>query len=148
MGVLYEGERRFDIVCKFSREYLTSPQAVERLPVPNPKGIPIQLSQVATITVTDGQTTIARDSGRRRLTVRTDIVGRDQGGFVGEAKRLFEKELRASVPDDVTVRWIGMFENLERARNHFAIVMPVTVALIYVLLVVTFSQNVATVLVV
>src|SRR5436190_948878 len=147
IGVLYEGERRFDIVCKFGREYLNSPQAVERLPVPNPKGIPIQLAQVANISVIDGQTLIARDSGRRRLTVRTDIVGRDQGSFVAEAKRLFDKEMKASVPAEVNVRWIGMFENLERARNHFAIVMPVTVALIYVLLVVTFRTQAASLLV-
>jgi heavy metal efflux system protein len=147
IGVLYEGERKFDIVCKFSREYLTSPQAVERLPVPNPKGIPIQLSQVAHIDVIDGQTLIARDAGRRRLTVRTDIVGRDQGGFVAEAKRMFAAELQSEVPSEVTVRWIGMFENLERARKHFAVVMPVTVALIYVLLVVTFRTQAASLLV-
>jgi cobalt-zinc-cadmium resistance protein CzcA len=147
IGVLYEGERRFDIVCKFSREYLTSPQAVERLPVPNPKGIPIQLSQVANISVRDGQTLIARDSGRRRLTVRTDIVGRDQGSFVAEAQRMFAKEIQPECPEDIRVRWIGMFENLERARKHFAVVMPVTVALIYVLLVVTFRTQAASLLV-
>jgi heavy metal efflux system protein len=147
IGVLYEGERRFDIVCKFGREYLTSPQAVERLPVPNPKGVPIQLAQVANINVIDGQTLIARDAGKRRLTVRTDIVGRDQGGFVAEAQRLFEKELKSSVPEDIKVRWIGMFENLERARKHFAVVMPITVALIYVLLVVTFRTQAASLLV-
>jgi cobalt-zinc-cadmium resistance protein CzcA len=148
IGVLYEGERRFDIVCKFGREFLTSPQAVERLPVPNPKGIPIQLAQVANISVIDGQTLIARDAGRRRLTVRTDIVGRDQGSFVAEAQRLFDKELAPFVPkDEIKVRWIGMFENLVRARNHFAIVMPITVALIYVLLVVTFRTQAASLLV-
>jgi cobalt-zinc-cadmium resistance protein CzcA len=147
IGVLYEGERRFDIVCKFGREYLTSPQAVERLPVPNPKGIPIQLSQVAKIGIIDGQTLIARDSGRRRLTVRTDIVGRDQGGFVDEAQKLFNAELAGKVPPEVNVRWIGMFENLVRARKHFAIVMPITVALIYVLLVVTFRTQATSLLV-
>jgi heavy metal efflux system protein len=147
ISVLYEGERRFDIVCKFGREYITSPQSVERLPVPNPKGLPIQLSQVANISVVDGQTLIARDSGRRRLTVRTDITGRDQGGFAAEAQRMFDKEVSRSVPDDVRVRWIGMFENLQRARNHFAIVMPVTVVLIYVLLVITFRTQTASLLV-
>src|SRR5206468_5578844 len=89
-----------------------------------------QLWQVAHIDVIDGQTPIARDRGRRRLTVRSDIVGRDQGGFVAEAQRLFNKEIQPSVPEVVDVRWIGMFENLERARKHFAVVMPVTVALI------------------
>src|SRR5439155_22522554 len=135
ISVLYEGERRFDIVCKFGREYLTSPQAVERLPVPNPRGIPIQLAQVAHISVSDGQTLIAREGGRRRLTVRCDIVDRDQGGFVAEAQRMFQKEIQPLVPEGVRVRWIGMFENLERARKHFAIVIPITILLIYILLV-------------
>ena len=80
IGVLYEGERRFDIVAKFGREYLRSPQAIGRLPVHTADGIPVPLSQVAKIEVIDGQTIIAREEGRRRLTVRSDIVGRDQGG--------------------------------------------------------------------
>jgi len=147
VGVLYEGERRFDIVCKFGREYVTSPQAVERLLVPNPSGVPIQLSQVARIRVVDGQTLIARDGGRRRLTVRSDIRDRDQGGFVAEAQRMFAHEIQPRVPDGVRVRWIGMFENLERARNHFAVVIPVTIGLIYLLLLMTFQNQKAALLV-
>src|SRR5207237_6358274 len=89
----------------------------------------------------------AREGGRRRLTVRSDIVDRDQGGFVAEAQRMFEKEIRPHVPEDIRVRWTGMFENLERARVHFAIVIPVTILLIYILLVITFQNQKAALLV-
>jgi cobalt-zinc-cadmium resistance protein CzcA len=139
VGALYEGERRFDIVVKFARESLRSPQAIGRLPVHNAEGIPIPLSQVAKIEVIDGQTIIARGEGRRRLTVRCDIVGRDQGGFVAEAQRLFEKEM--AVPNGYYVSWLGMFENLARVRQHFQVLVPVTIAVIYILLLITFGSQ-------
>ena len=94
IGTLYEGERRFDIATRFAPEHLGSPQALGRLPVYNSDGVPIPLAQVARINIVDGQTMIARADGRRRLTVRSDIVGRDQGGFVAEAQRLFDQEIR------------------------------------------------------
>ncbi len=139
IGTLYEGERRFDIVARVDRQLLTSAESVRRLPVYTKDGVPIPLSQVANFTLEDGQTMIARDSNRRRITVRSDIVGRDQGGFVAEAKQLFAKEV--TVPEGVTVRWIGMFENLERASRHFLLVIPITIALIYGLLVLTFGTQ-------
>ncbi len=145
VGTLYEGERRFGIVAKFDREYLRSPQAIGRLPVHTAEGIPIPLSQVAKIELVDGQTLIARENSRRRLTVRCDIVDRDQGGFVAEAQSLFEKEI--SVPNGYRVSWLGMFENLDRARKHFLVLIPVTVALIYVLLWVTLTSQRAALLV-
>jgi heavy metal efflux system protein len=141
IGAIYEGERRFDVVVKFDREYMRSPDAVGRLPVFNADGVPIPLSQVAEIRLQDGQTIIAREGGRRRLTVRCDIVGRDQGGFVAEAQALFDRELASSVPRGYRVSWLGMFENLARARRHFGALIPVTIAIIYVLLVVTFGSQ-------
>lgn len=144
VGTLYEGERRFDIVVKFAREHLRSPQAIGRLPVHNAQGIPIPLSQVAKIELMDGQTLIARGEGQRRLTVRCDIVGRDQGGFVAEAQRLFEKEV--TVPAGYRVTWLGMFENLARARQHFQLLVPATIVVIYLLLLATFGSQRAAVL--
>jgi cobalt-zinc-cadmium resistance protein CzcA len=137
---LYEGERRFDIVAKVDRAVAASPLAVGRLPVYSADGQPVPLASVATITVADGQTLIARENGRRRVTVRCDIVGRDQGGFVKDAQEKFEREIAASVPAGYKVGWLGMFENLQRARHHFLMVIPVTVGLIFLLLLVTFGS--------
>ncbi|MEC4750592.1 CusA/CzcA family heavy metal efflux RND transporter [Methylomicrobium sp. Wu6] len=138
IGHLFEGERRIDIVARFAREYLSSPAAIGRLPVYNAEGIPIPLAQVAHIDIIDGQTIIARSDGRRRLTVRTDIVNRDQGGFVAEAQRLFEKEI--TVPSGYRVAWLGMFENLERAAQHFKILVPTSIGVIFMLLLATFGS--------
>lgn len=139
IGKLYDGERRFDIVARFNRKYMASPETIGRLPVYTQEEVPIPLIQVAKFDLTEGQTFIARESGRRRITVRCDIVGRDQGSFVAEAKRQFAKEI--SVPERYRVRWIGMFENLERASGHFLVVIPVTIMLIYLLLLMTFGTQ-------
>lgn len=145
LGTLFEGERRFDIVSRFSPEHLLSPQALGRLPVYNAANIPIPLAQVARIEIVDGQTMIARADGRRRLTVRSDIVGRDQGGFVADAQERFERDIR--MPPGYHVAWLGMFDNLQRAKEHFQLLVPVTVGVIYLLLLVTFkSQRAASIL--
>jgi len=138
IGHLFEGERRIDIVARFAKAYLSSPAAIGRLPVYNAEGIPIPLAQVAHIDIVDGQTIIARGDGRRRLTVRTDIVNRDQGGFVEEAKSLFAKEI--AVPSGYRVAWLGMFENLERAAHHFTILVPMSIGVIFMLLMATFGS--------
>lgn len=140
VGLLYEGERRFDVVARLDRHLLTSPAAVGRLPVHTVDGQPVPLGQVTKIEVVDGQTIIARENGRRRMTVRCDIVGRDQGGFVKEAQVLFDKEIAPQVPTGYHVAWLGMFENLQRAQRHFALVIPITVALIFILLLITFGS--------
>lgn len=135
VGNLFEGSRVFDIAVKYDRTRLNSPGAVSRLPVFTPDGTSIPLNQVAKVEVKDGQTLIAREGNRRRITVRCDIVGRDQGSFVSDAQRQFAESIEPTLPRGVNVAWIGMFQNLERARNHFMIVGPLTVALIFVLLV-------------
>ena len=104
--------------------------------------MPIPLAQVATIHVSDGQTLIARGDGKRRMTVRCDIVGRDQGGFVQEAQDRFKEEFddKDLVPPGYKVQWLGMFENLERAYWHFMKLIPTTIAVIFFVLVVAFGS--------
>jgi hypothetical protein len=74
------------------------------------------------------------------MTVRCDIVGRDQGGFVTEAQDRFAQEISDSVPPGYSVQWLGMFENLDRAYKHFMILIPTTIAIIFVVLVVSFGS--------
>jgi cobalt-zinc-cadmium resistance protein CzcA len=140
IGTLYEGERRFDIAARLDRRAANSPQQIGRIPVYNPDGVPVPLAQVARIELADGQTLIARENGRRRITVRCDIVGRDQGGFVREAMTRFDATVRNHVPPNYRVGWLGMFENLQRAYKHFALLIPLTVLFIFALLLVTFGS--------
>src|SRR5262249_42583212 len=103
-------------------------------------GVPVPLGQVAKIDVIAGQTLIAREGGRRRITVRCDIVGRDQGGFVAEAQRRFAAEIEPAMPTGYRAAWVGVFEDLARARKHFMIVGPITVGLIFLMLIITLGS--------
>lgn len=138
VGTLFDEERMFDIVARLSPEARRSPRAIGQLAVYTEDGVPIPLSQVATVEVVDGQTIIARQDGRRRITVRCDIVDRDQGGFVAEAQRRFAE--RIDLPAGYRVEWLGMFENLDRAYHHFLLLIPMTVAIIFFVLIASFGS--------
>ena len=142
VSVLYEEEKRFDIVARLDKKSRKSPVAIGQLPVYTQDGIPIPLAQVASIEVSDGQTLIARGDGKRRMTVRCDIVGRDQGGFVDEAKERFNTEIKDAglIPPGYKEEWLGMYENLDRAYTHFLIVIPTTIGIIFLVLVVAFGS--------
>ncbi len=140
VGVLFEKERVFDIAVKYDRLQVNSKEAIERMPVFTQDKMPIPLHQVAKVYVQDGQTMIAREGSRLRITVRCDIVGRDQGGFVAEAQRRFNAEIQKDVPAGYRVSWIGMFENLDRARQHFRVLAPITIGLIFLMLIFTLGS--------
>jgi cobalt-zinc-cadmium resistance protein CzcA len=135
---VYEGERRFDILAKYGPQFVSTPEEIGVLPVFNDQGEAIPLAQIANISVNDGQTLIAREGGKRRVTVRCDIRGRAQGDFAAEAKDRFAKEIH--LPDGYSVEWMGMFENLDRARKHFGFLIPVTIGIIFILLFVGFGS--------
>jgi cobalt-zinc-cadmium resistance protein CzcA len=140
VGTLYEGDRSFDVVVKLDRAVVDSPQAIGRLLLHNADGRPVPLSQVTHIDIIDGQTLIARENSRRLITARCDIVGRDSGGFVKDAQQKFQAELMPSLSAGYRVEWMGMFENLERAYNHFRLLIPAAVGLIFLLLWATFGS--------
>ncbi|HJV57369.1 MAG TPA: CusA/CzcA family heavy metal efflux RND transporter [Methylomirabilota bacterium] len=137
IGGVFEGERRFDIVARFTPESRASPGAIAELLIPTRDGARVPLLQLADIRTSDGATIIARRENRRAITVRTNIRGRDQGGFVDEAQGRFARAI--TLPPGYTVDWGGQFENFARAKSRLAFIMPITLAVIFVLLFVTFG---------
>jgi len=128
----YDGERRFDIVVRYSSEFRNSVEAVKRMTVVTPSGARAAMSQLAAIRLVDGPTIIQREDGRRQISVRTNIRGRDQGGFVAEAR---EKVAQAvTLPKGYTIDWGGQFENLSRAAARLAVVIPLTIGIIFLVL--------------
>jgi len=93
---------------------------------------------LASIEVVNGASIIARRENRRQISVRTNIRGRDQGGFVADAQERFERAVR--LPEGYRVEWGGQFENLSRARRRLALILPVTIAVIFSLLFFTFGS--------
>jgi heavy metal efflux system protein len=135
---VFEGERRFDVVARFAPEARADPASIGGLLIPTREGGLVPLSQLADIRIVDGATIIARRENRRQITVRTNIRGRDQGGFVAEAQARVARAV--PLPPGYRVVWSGMFENFERARERLTWIIPVTIGIIFALLFITFGS--------
>jgi cobalt-zinc-cadmium resistance protein CzcA len=131
-GTMFEGERRFDITVRYVPEARTSITAIGNVLVPTREGGRVPLSQLAEIRVVNGASIIARRENQRQITVRTNIRGRDQGSFVTDAQKRFQKAIHLPVGYEVT--WGGQFENLQRAKKRLTFILPITIAIIFVLL--------------
>jgi cobalt-zinc-cadmium resistance protein CzcA len=138
IGTVFEGERRFNIAGRLVSEARSDATAIGNILVPAPEGGRIPLSQLADIEVRNGATIIARRENKRSITVRTNIRGRDQGGFVNEAQTQFAREVK--LPDGYQVVWGGQFENLDRARKRLSVILPITILIIFGLLFTAFGS--------
>jgi cobalt-zinc-cadmium resistance protein CzcA len=129
---VYEADRVFDIVVRYTPEARSTVANIRNTLVPTPSGGNVALSQLADVRVQDGATMIARRENQRTISVRTNIRGRDQGSFVAEAQRLVGRYVK--LPPGYHVEWGGQFENLSRARARLAWILPLTLGVIFVLL--------------
>ncbi|TGM13924.1 efflux RND transporter permease subunit [Leptospira selangorensis] len=140
ISYLYEGpmdnppkERAlFGIAVRFSKDYRQSAREIANIPIISPKGERIPLSQIADITQEDSPTMIFRQDGKRTLTVRLNVRGRDQGGFVSELRERVNKEIQ--FPEGYEIKYGGQYENLARVGKQLAIVIPLTIGIIFGLL--------------
>jgi cobalt-zinc-cadmium resistance protein CzcA len=139
VGTVFEGDRRFDLAIRYSPEARSDAGRIGQIVVRTTDGGRIPLSELADIRVIDGASIIARRDNQRAVTVRTNIVGRDQGSFVADAQRRFDQEIK--LPPGYRVTWGGQFENLDRARHRLSVVIPVTIGIIFTLLFFTFGST-------
>ena len=138
ISTVFEGERRFDVTARFQAPARADAGAIGAILIPTREGGRVPLSQLARIQVVEGASIIARRENIRQISVRTNIRGRDQGSFVSEAQQRFARAVK--LPAGYSVDWGGQFENLERARRRLAIILPVTIAIIFTLLFFAFSS--------
>jgi cobalt-zinc-cadmium resistance protein CzcA len=135
---VFEGDRRFDVVARFVPEARADPAAIGTLLIPVKDGGRVPLAQLAEIQVVEGATIIARRDNQRQMTVRANIRGRDQGGFVADAQTRFSQ--RVTLPPGYHVTWGGQFENFDRARHRLGFILPITIGIIFLLLFGTFGS--------
>ncbi len=140
VSTLFQGDRRFDISVRYSADARKDPGTIGNILIQAANGNTVPLSQLAEIRVVNGASMIARRDNQRIVSVRTNIRGRDQGGFVEEAQRQLAS--RVPLPQGYTVSWGGQFENLERAAKRLKIILPVTVGVIFVILFFAFGNAV------
>jgi cobalt-zinc-cadmium resistance protein CzcA len=162
-GLVFEGDRRFDLVVRLPDALRGRPETLETLPIPLPRGneeeagrvrlvafggshgelLPkhevgfVPLGQIAQIEVAEGANQISRENGKRRIVVQCNVRGRDLGSFIGEAQ---EKLKAVALPPGGWLVWGGQYENLVAAKQRLTIVVPVCFLLIFVLLFSTFKS--------
>lgn len=138
ISTLYDGTKRYDIVVRFLPEYRSSIDAIKNLQVPSANGALIPMGQLADVQFVEGQTNIYHYGSKRMATVRTNIIGRDQGGFVRELQRKLEGKIH--LPKGYGVIYGGQYENLERAGKQLAITIPLTILLVFLFLFLLFRN--------
>jgi heavy metal efflux system protein len=160
-GVIFEGDRRFDIVIRLPDDVRRDLAMLERLPIPLPEadedGSPVgelaaigvgnaigaghrfvPLASVAQVEVREGLNQVSRENGKRRIVVQANIRGRDIGSFVKEAQRVVGKQV--VLPAGTWLEWGGQFKNLIAAKERLLVVVPVCLLLIGILLYTTFGS--------
>ncbi|MGE5431325.1 MAG: efflux RND transporter permease subunit, partial [Syntrophomonadaceae bacterium] len=135
---LYEENRSFDITVRYPEEYRNSVDAIGSLLVPTGQGYNVPLKELADIAVVDGPVQVSRENGLRRIGIEMNIQGRDIGGFVAEAKKVVRENVK--LPSGYYLTWGGQFENQQRAMSRLMIIAPLAIALILVLLFITFKS--------
>jgi cobalt-zinc-cadmium resistance protein CzcA len=131
-GLLYEGDRRSDIVVRLPEALRTDTEAMMRLPVMLPGGGYVPLGELAQVQLGLGPNAINREQGKRRVVVTANVRGRDLGSFIAEVQQTMRT--RVEVPPGYWLDYGGTFEQLQSASKRLAIVVPVTLALILGLL--------------
>ena len=131
-SIFLEGDRRFDIVVRLTEDARSSVGELEDLTVPAPDGGRIPLAELADIKVNQGFSRISREDHMRRIAIKCNLVGRDQGGFVDEAMQ--KTAAQVHLPPGYRLRWSGEFENQKRAMKRLEFIVPISLFLIFTLL--------------
>lgn len=137
-GVVFEGVRQFPIVVRFTEEARASVDSIRRIVLRSPEGAQVPLSAVADIETLVGPRQITREDGERFISVQANVRGRDIGSFVTEAQQLAARQL--DLPPGYRIVWGGQFELQQQANARFAFVIPITLAIVLLILLMTFGR--------
>jgi Cu(I)/Ag(I) efflux system membrane protein CusA/SilA len=138
VGQTIEGRERYPINLRYPQSYRDSVASLELLPVVTPSGARIALADVARVYISDEAPMLRSENARLNGWVYVDIRGRDIGSFVAQAKAEVDKQL--VLPAGYALTWSGQYEYMERAKARLAYVVPLTVAIIVLLLYLAFRR--------
>jgi cobalt-zinc-cadmium resistance protein CzcA len=137
-GVVFEGDRRFQIVVRLADAERNNIEMLKNLPIALPDGTPatgatmVPLRQFASFRFSEGPNQISRDNGKRRVVVTANVRGRDMGSLVDEAQAKISEQVK--LPPGYWLAWGGQFENLVSAQQRLFVVVPICFVLIFLLL--------------
>ncbi|CAM3923928.1 Cobalt-zinc-cadmium resistance protein CzcA [Pseudoalteromonas maricaloris] len=137
-GIIYEGDRRFELVVRLPEQTRTDIDGLKHLPLPLEGGNYVPLEEVAELKSESLPAQISRENGKRRVVVTVNVRGRDLGGFVKEVKAKINQE--GEIPAGYWLDYGGTFEQLESASKRLSLVVPITLVVILGILVIAFGS--------
>jgi len=138
VSTLIDGVKRFDILVWLAPEFRDSMESIDNIPIRTPGGALVPLSSVASVEQGEGYTFIRREQLQRYAVIQMDVEGRDVDGFVKEAGEKIKREVK--LPAGYWIEWGGAFENQQRAMAKLAVIVPLTIGLIFILLFTAFNS--------
>ncbi len=135
---VYEGQKVFGLAVRFPESARSDVSPIRQILIASPQGALIPLGQLVHVYVTEGPAQISREQAQRRIVVECNVTDRDIGGFVKEAQAKIDAAVK--LPPGYFITWGGQFENQQRAMKRFSIVVPITIAAIFLLLFGSFNS--------
>ena len=133
VNTFYDGDRRFDVTLRLDAAYRQSVDSIDNLPITLADGVStIPLSEIADITIKQGASRVSREGVSRVVSIKCNLLNRDQGGFVKEA--MAKVKANVNLPSGYSMTWGGQFENQQRAMKRLEVIVPLSILLIFVIL--------------
>ena len=137
-GQVIDGNERYDIYVRLAKKYRNSANAISNLVLRSANGAWVKLKNVASVRIESGPPQIRRDDVQRRVVIQTNVEGRDMGSVVRDIKQQLQQNIK--LPPGYTVTYGGQFKNQERAQARLMIIVPLSLALIFLLLYFAFQS--------
>jgi len=137
-GQLFEGIRRYDILVRYHEEHRSTPEQIEDILVKAPSGAWVPLEQLVTMREIIGPRQITREDNQRFITIQCNVIDRDIGSFVEEAQATIDEQV--NLPPGYLVTWGGQFRLQQEANKRFAVVIPITLLLVFLMLYSSFNS--------
>ena len=138
VSTLIDGTKRFDIAVRLSDTFRVDPASIAAIPIRTSEGALVPFSQVASIELDEGYSFVRRESLQRYSVLQMDVKGRDVDSFVKEAGAKIKEQVK--LPEGYWIQWGGAFENQQRAMARLAVIVPLTIGLIFMLLYTAFNS--------
>ena len=137
-GQIFEGDQRFAVVVRLPEKLRNDIRALKHLPIPLPQGGYVPLGEVAKLNLAPGVNQVSRENGKRRLVVSVNVRERDLGGFVSEAQQKIAQQVK--LPPGYWLDYGGTFKQLQSASQRLGLLVPMTLVMIFALLMMTFGS--------
>jgi cobalt-zinc-cadmium resistance protein CzcA len=133
---IIDNDRRFDFAVRYSPEFRSTPEEISRILVPTPDGNQVQLSMVADVTIRNGAFMIYHEGGRRYIPIKFSVRGRDLASAIQDLQGRLADQVK--LPTGYEYTWAGEFDSLKKEQHRLALIIPVSLAIILILLYIQF----------